>query len=365
MKPFLIVMTISAISIAFIAALFSVTGLSSLFSGHFIQVAIMAGSLEIGKLVAASFLYRYWNVISNWLKVYLSIAVFVLMIITSAGIFGYLSESFQKTQAIYSNVEMQSDIWKTRSQSFQQQIDQTNNQLDRLLEIRTSQSVRLDSLYARNAYTSARRTEQYISDTDVRIGELNNKVTALQDSVFKYNNQVVTADAQRKSGDLGPLIYIAETFGVEIGTVVKWVILLLIFVFDPLALALIISVNIALAKRLDDNEEKLNKEFWEKKNEPKDIESSKEEQKQEEPQEVIKEITKEPEPEINNDFLEIEQEQKLENPIESVLDHLETLDYDEVKVEPKEEVEPKPITHEVKSESGITNKFNFKSSNNF
>lgn len=371
MKPFIITIIFSAVSIALIAAIFSVTGLSSLFSGHFIQVAIMAGSLEFGKLVAVSFLYRYWNVISRTLKTYLLMATFILMLITSAGIFGYLSESFQKTQAVYTNVDLQAEVWNSKSQSYEARLSELNNQLNKLIEIRTSQSERLDSLYNRRAYTSAKRTEEYIATTDIKISELNDKVFGMQDSIFKYKNQVVIASSQKQSGDLGPLIYIAETFNVEIGTIVKWVILLLIFVFDPLAISLIIAANIALVTP----PKNLNKEWWEHKNHKEEPVVKEEPIKAEiiEEPEVKEKIIKTEiieEPVFEKELNEIVDSENINNEI--IEEQIENVDEvkDEIIEEPKEQIvsteiieEPK---EEVKSEPikpKLNNTFNWKGMN--
>ena len=86
---------LSALLIAGSAAFFSVFGLSKLFAGATLSVIIMAGSLEFGKIIGASFLYRYWNNITSWLKVYMTVGVIILVGITSAGIFGFLSNAYQ------------------------------------------------------------------------------------------------------------------------------------------------------------------------------------------------------------------------------------------------------------------------------
>ena len=95
MFPFLI--AFSALSVSASAAFYSVSGLSKLFAGASTQVIIMAGSLEFAKLVVASLLYQYWNTINSFLRTYLSIAVFILMVITSGGIYGFLSGAYQET----------------------------------------------------------------------------------------------------------------------------------------------------------------------------------------------------------------------------------------------------------------------------
>ena len=91
------VIALSALSVSASAAFYSVFGLSKLFAGASLEVIIMAGSLEAAKLVVASLLYQYWNDINKWLKYYLTLSVFILMIITSGGIYGFLSGAFQET----------------------------------------------------------------------------------------------------------------------------------------------------------------------------------------------------------------------------------------------------------------------------
>ena len=92
-----IMIALSALSVSASAAFYSVFGLSKLFAGASSEVIIMAGSLEVAKLVVASLLYQYWDNINKWLRAYLSIATLVLMMITSGGIYGFLSGAYQST----------------------------------------------------------------------------------------------------------------------------------------------------------------------------------------------------------------------------------------------------------------------------
>src|SRR6266568_7484034 len=96
-----VLLGVVAMTIALVAAFFSVYGISTLFAGAFVSTAIMASVLEVGKLVSVTYLYRYWNKTKKWLAAYLSVAMAVLMLITSGGIFGYLSSAYQKSSTQY------------------------------------------------------------------------------------------------------------------------------------------------------------------------------------------------------------------------------------------------------------------------
>ena len=247
-KPFLLTLIITALFIAGIAALFSVTGIASLFSGHFLTIALMAGALELGKLVVASFLYRYWTSIGLFFKFYLVLAVLVLMIITSAGIFGYLSESYQQTKGDYSIVESKTKILETKKQTF---IDRkTRLQNDKLLEFETKKSnqTRADSLTARGINIS--RTRNDIRESNNKITELETKISSAEDSIGVYDLKIIESSALNIKGELGPLKYIADAFSTDMDTVVKFFILILIFVFDPLAISLVIAANMVYGKNL-------------------------------------------------------------------------------------------------------------------
>ena len=118
--PFAI--ALSALSVSASAAFYSVTGLSKLFAGASTEVFIMAGSLEISKLVIASLLYQYWNSINKFLKIYLSIACFILILITSAGIYGFLSAAYQETATLAGSVDSQIALIETKRDNIEEQL---------------------------------------------------------------------------------------------------------------------------------------------------------------------------------------------------------------------------------------------------
>jgi nitrate reductase NapE component len=180
-KFFAFLVGLSAFCIAGSAAFFSVFGLSKLFAGATNEVIIMAGSLEFGKLIAASFLYRYWRKLNKAMRIYMTIGVVTLVLITSAGIFGFLSNAYQGATIEF----------EKQSASLMYEEDR----LDQLEE---------DKVYLKDELRQA-------------IGIL--------------------------------AIYLARAFGTDIDTVVKFFIFLLIFVFDPMAVALVISYNIMVMEK--------------------------------------------------------------------------------------------------------------------
>jgi len=254
-RPFLIITILAALVIAGTAALFSVTGISSVFAGHFIQVAIMAGALETGKIVISSILYRYWGIMNKAIKSYMVIALFVLMIITSAGIFGYLSEAYQKTKSGYEIVDKEIELLTSKKQLFQNEYDRYQTRLDDLTGIRSGQETRLDSLYSRGQTTSARRVETNIKRQDDEIAKLSGLILITSDSLSSIDKRMIEKQSIIITGDLGPIKYVADAFGTNMDTVVKWLILILIFVFDPLAVTLIVAANMIFVNKHYEREE--------------------------------------------------------------------------------------------------------------
>ena len=233
-KYFLYWIGISALLIAGSAAAFSVYGLAKLFSGAFISVVIMAGSLELGKLVTASFLYRYWNMINWFQKVYMTIATIVLVFITSAGIFGYLSNAYQGATLEF---EKQSTELLTIEERIEQ-LDEDKVFLKEELEQAISE-------LPDNYITAKRKLRE----------EYNPQITQLNQELLEYKTKRADLEIQLVSTgvDVGPAIYLARTFGTDIDTVVKFFIFILIFVFDPLAVMLVVAYNQALMDRTQKN----------------------------------------------------------------------------------------------------------------
>jgi len=229
-KYFYIWIGLSALFIAGSAAAFSVYGLAKLFSGAFISVVIMASALELGKLVTASFLYRYWNMINWFQKVYMTIATIVLIFITSAGIFGYLSNAYQGATLEF---EKQSTELLTIEERIEQ-LEEDKVFLKEELEVAISE-------LPDNYITAKRKLRE---DYNPQILQINNELLEYKKTRADLEIGLVSTGV-----DVGPAIYLARTFGTDIDTVVKFFIFILIFVFDPLAVMLVIAYNQALIDR--------------------------------------------------------------------------------------------------------------------
>jgi hypothetical protein len=225
---------LSALLIAGSAAFFSVFGLSKLFAGAQFAVIIMAGSLEFGKLVAASFLYRYWDKINLPHKTYMSIAVVTLVLITSAGIFGFLSNAYQGATVGF---EKQTTA-----------LIYTQDRLDQLLDDKVFLKEELNAAISElpENYRTAKRKlrEEY----QPQISQINEDILTLKGVVGELKIALVETGV-----DVGPAIYLARIFDTDVDSVVKFFIFILIFVFDPMAVMFVISYNVTLQDRKDES----------------------------------------------------------------------------------------------------------------
>ena len=237
------------------AAYYSVFGLSKLFSSQSTAVIVLAGSLEASKLITASYLHRYWKQITTSIKVYMMIAVFILMCITSLGIYGFLVSAYQDTAYKFQNQETVISNLESKKTRYNEQLQQivsekqtvTNNITELTSALsnnviqytdRNGNQVRKTSNANRKAY------ETQLSNANVRLDALTEKQTAISDSVTKIDFEILDKQTNSEvSAEIGPLQYIAELSGSSMDSVVNWLIILLIAVFDPLAIILLISAN--------------------------------------------------------------------------------------------------------------------------
>jgi hypothetical protein len=245
------------------AAFFSIAGLSKLFAGAAVAVIIMASALEISKLIIASFLYQYWSTIATTLKSYLLIATVIIMAITSIGIYGFLSAAYQETKNVYDLSATYTDslnskkvYYETYVATYQKQIDQQNNRLTQLNEIRNSQENRLNTKIGSSYQTdkSSRLTDNQINSVTKDIDKLNSILLQYTDSINKLS--VATTQAKLKNNltsDLGPLQFISNTLNVKMDSVVNVLIILFIIVFDPLAITLVLAYNFMKEKESQNN----------------------------------------------------------------------------------------------------------------
>jgi len=258
--PFLI--ALSALSVSASAAFYSVFGLSHLFAGASTEVIIMAGALEVAKLVAASLLYQYWNIINKWLRTYLMLAVFILMVITSGGIYGFLSGAFEETNTQAQFLEKQVEIVDKKRTRFEEnksilvlEKEQLNKSISDL-RISLSNPSQV-SYWDENSQTvitttssSTRRAlQKELNTTIVERDTITSQIGALTDSIAVYDVKILEQQIGNESArELGPLKYMSELTGKPMEQIVNWFMLLIIFVFDPLAIALVVAANMAFGQ---------------------------------------------------------------------------------------------------------------------
>ena len=223
---------IAALLIAGSAGFFSVFGLSKLFAGAAGSIVVMAGSLEFGKLVSASFLYRYWDKANQWLKIYLLVGVITLVGITSAGIFGYLSNAYQGATVNFEKQTTALFYKEDRLEQLQEDKVYLKDELEQSL-----------SSLPDNYITAKRKLRE---DYNPKVLEINDKILNIKQEIGELKISLVETGV-----DVGPAIYLARVFNTDIDTVVKFFILILIFVFDPLAVSLVIAYNNIVYKRVD------------------------------------------------------------------------------------------------------------------
>jgi len=248
-------MLILALTVAGCAAYFSIWGLSQLFAGASTAVIVMASALEIGKVVTTTALHTYWNKLARGLKFYLTISVAILMIITSVGIYGFLSNAYQSTANKLEIHEGELGVLEAKKQTFEKTIaDNTKiietktKRVDQLNNLRGNQETRLDNSTNNRNQRNARRdiesSDKQIQTLNTEIDALNAKNIVLSDSVNAYNVKAIELKAGSDiAGEVGPLKYISQLTGIPMANVVNYLILLLIFVFDPLAIALVLVTN--------------------------------------------------------------------------------------------------------------------------
>ena len=232
-----------ALSISAVAAYYSIVGLMAIFSAAAFSIAVMGVVLEIGKLVTASWLYQNWKTVPKVLKYYLTSAVVILMFITSMGIFGYLSKSHIDAGTNTSQVTVKLDRVNSRIASEQKVIDRAERQLENL-DKALERYVELGAV--------SKGLDRRESQEEERL-KLTNMVNKSQEKIDEYLDQKSEYELEIKNFEVevGPLKYIsALLYGDDALTflenAVRWVILILVFVFDPLAVLLVVAANITI-----------------------------------------------------------------------------------------------------------------------
>ena len=266
--PFLI--ATSALSVSASAAFYSVSGLSKLFAGATIEVIIMAGSLEVAKLVIVSLLYQYRKTIPRLLKYYLSAAAVVLVLITSMGIYGFLSAAYQETANKAGNIDSQISLVEVKRDNVKEQLAVYNEEKTSIntavTELRSGLSNnkiqyrdRETGQIITTTSTSTRKAlEKQLDQAIERQTEINTKVDDLNEQLFEYETEIVEIKTNNDlAGELGPLKYLSGLTGTPMDKIINWLLLTIIFVFDPLAIALVIAANYAFEQLKEKTKENI------------------------------------------------------------------------------------------------------------
>lgn len=266
-----ILVAISALGVSATAAYYSVTGLGQLFAGASVPVIIMASTLEFSKLIVASVLYRYWDILKVYLKLYLGIALFVLVVITSTGIYGFLSSAYQQTSNKLGVVDEQLNQVEIKKNSLNTKFELLLNQKQQIIKsigdlqlgLSNNQVSYKDSegnILTSTSSATRRTLEKQLQDLNNRESLVDSQLDILTKDLEEINSKELQLKTNLlNAGEVGSLKYIAKISGIELDNVVNYLILLLVIVFDPLALALVTVFNVITTTNSKDDSEYLYK----------------------------------------------------------------------------------------------------------
>lgn len=225
-KAYIFLLGFTAATVSLVGAAFSISGLAKLFSGAPIAVMIMAGALEFAKLVAASFLHTNWQKLHPVMRVYLSFAVLVLMSITSLGIFGYLSYAYQHTSSELKNTLVKLEFMNSEDRKIQEELARLQKEIDVVPTSRITKRMELQ-----------RELEPRFEALKKQSIELQMKMR--EENLKKLSYQI----------EIGPVVYVAQMLNKGMDDVATWLIILFVFVFDPLAVSLVLATSFAIKNR--------------------------------------------------------------------------------------------------------------------
>jgi hypothetical protein len=267
-KHFQYITGLTATAIATVAAVFSVTGVASIFAGASIAVMIMASVLELGKLVAVSFLYRYWQRLSIFMKSYLISAIVILMFITSIGIYGFLVQSYDTVKQQEQRHQQQITQLETRKQLFQNKLTQAAALIQQNLKQQTIQqqqqqqlNMRQDTLINRKQTSLAKRFNSQLLELETKNQTLQTAIAQQQqqqqqwlDSIGHYDMKISDLKISGSNSELSVIYFLSNILNISPEQAVNLYILMFIFVFDPLAVVLVLATNISLVYDRKNNE---------------------------------------------------------------------------------------------------------------
>lgn len=252
---FIFIMFISTFMLATSAAYYSVFGLSSLFAGAKNEVIILASSLEFSKLIVASYLHNHWKT-TGWIKYYLTLSVFVLMIITSAGIYGFLTSAYQKTSDELTILNKNISVLELKKDRYNNQLSMLIVEKQSLGESITELSKGLSNnviqykdretgqIITTTSSSTRRVLERQLIESKEQRNVVSIKIESLSDSVTNIDFKILKTQSNSEvTAEIGTLRYLSKITNKPMDTVVNWFTLLIVFVFDPLAIAMVLALN--------------------------------------------------------------------------------------------------------------------------
>lgn len=250
------IVALSALSVSASAAFYSVSGLSKLFAGASLEVFIMASSLEVSKLVVASLLYRYWNQINKFLRFYLSTATVILVLITSMGIYGFLSAAYQETATKSQIIDSEISLLDVKRNRFEEDRDYLLKEKENIDESITSLRDGLSNnviqykdsetgeIITTTSSSTRKVLQNQLEDAITRRDGISEKLTSVTDSISTIDIKIFEIESTSDlAAELGPLKYLSELTKTPMNKIVNYLLMIIIFVFDPLAISLVIAAN--------------------------------------------------------------------------------------------------------------------------
>ncbi len=258
-----------ALGLAGSAAYFSITGLSKLFAGSALQVIIMASFIEFAKIGTTAALHRYWKSMKGFslslFKWVLALMVVVIMVITSSGIYGFLADAYSTTSVKLEKIDGQIKLIKKQQEQKKIQIsgieelkETKSERVSSLIELRSVQETRLDSLYNRGWYSSAKKTQKLIEESTVELKGLQTELDSIANKINGVNEEIGALDIEildlqntDVATEIGPLKYMSTVLERPMEEIINWFMLMIIFVFDPLAVLLVVFANVVYDRARD------------------------------------------------------------------------------------------------------------------
>lgn len=268
---------LSALFISVCAAYYSIVGLSKTFVGAYTEVMVMASSLEASKLIIASILQNYWKELNKALRTYLVAAIIVLILITSAGIYGFLTSAYQKTSRDLYSLNTKTEMLEERKNRFEKNKEDYLKERELILEdlsnLRSISSNTVNTRNSRNSYqVENRHVTKQISSLEERIEKVNQNIDVSNDSINSIESKILELKVGNEvSAEIGPLMYVSSLLGISLDRVINYFVLIIIFVFDPLAICLVLVANFLINRNKKEENSDMSREtkvLEEKKEEP-------------------------------------------------------------------------------------------------